>query len=87
MVYKSFLQGIKISMIFSDENMLFLKGTTSCKILHDIYNKKFLKEIPFYLVTAYDQGYSLFENSHVKQVCSKPLDTFEATKIFNEYFG
>jgi CheY-like chemotaxis protein len=57
LVYKALLQGHKISLIFSDENMNFISGISSSSIIRDLTNKKKMSDIPFYLVTAYDSSH------------------------------
>ena len=86
LVYKSILSGIKISLIFSDENMMFINGSQSSKILNSVYEKIKGKHIPFYSVTAYDQSVFDFGVNFIKKVCSKPLDSFEVTQILMEFF-
>jgi len=87
LLYKSLTQGVKISMIFSDENMNFMNGSRSCHLVAEILQRKNMSEIPFYLVTAYDE--SMFDNkimNYVKKVLSKPLVKEIAKQIISDNF-
>ena len=65
---------------------MFLNGSESSKILNSLFDKIKGKHIPFYAITAYDETTCSFVNSHIKKICAKPLDSYEATKIFIELF-
>jgi hypothetical protein len=84
-VYKCWSLGIEISMIFSDENMVFLNGLTSSQVLLDLSKKHNKNCIPFYLVTAYEGDYisKNFKES-IKQILSKPLDKIKAKNIMKD---
>lgn len=82
LVYKCVTQGVKISMILSDENMNFMYGSRSAEILKEIISKKRIAEIPFYLLTAYDN--TLIEkyiSPCISQILSKPLTKDEGKKL------
>jgi CheY-like chemotaxis protein len=82
LVYKCVTQGVKISMILSDENMNFMYGSRSAEILKEIISKKRIAAIPFYLLTAYDN--TLIEkyiSPCISQILSKPLTKDEARKL------
>lgn len=82
LIYKAAIQGIRISMIFSDENMNFINGTRSSEIILEILERKRLVEIPFFLVTAYDNSLLKSKtNCNIKQVLSKPLSKEIAKNI------
>jgi hypothetical protein len=70
-VYKCLNEGIKISMIFSDETMYYMRGTRSYEILNEILTAKGCYQIPFILVTAYEELLNNSSNSF--KVVSKPL--------------
>ncbi len=74
MLYKTYKSGSKISFVFSDQNMEFMDGIKSSLIVKEIVNKKQLLEIPFYLVTAYDESL----------IRSQTKCTQFVTKIFNK---
>lgn len=84
LIYKSNLLGINISLIFSDENMVFMKGSQSCKIINSFYPNILSKEIPFCIVTSYDPSLPEFKGIPAKRICSKPLDSYQAFTIFKE---
>ncbi len=74
LVYKALLQGHNISLIFSDENMNFISGVSSSRIIRELTSKKKIVDIPFYLVTAYDSSH--FNKNlicNVDKVYEKPL--------------
>lgn len=66
-------RGFIISAIFSDENMKCLCGMKSSEIIKDMLNRRGIREIPFFLVTAYDK--ELIGNTYnsVTQIISKPI--------------
>jgi CheY-like chemotaxis protein len=73
-VYKCITQGVKISMILSDENMNFMYGSRTAEILMEIISKKRIAEIPFYLLTAYDNILiEKYISSSISQILTKPL--------------
>ncbi len=81
LVYKCITQGIKISMIISDENMRFMYGSRSAEILEEIVSKNRIAEIPFYLLTAYDNILiEKYISSRITQILTKPL-TKNSAKI------
>ncbi len=83
-IYKSFINGFKISLIFSDENMTFMNGSKSFEILVETFKRLKRKIIPFYLVTAYDS--TLMENqlkNSFSGILSKPLNIVQARTIMN----
>jgi DNA-binding LytR/AlgR family response regulator len=86
LVYKAATQGVKISMIFSDENMNFFSGTQSSKVVRDITNKKRIENIPFYLVTAYDNNFiNILNVDGVTQILDKPLSKQKGQEIIYEF--
>ena len=84
-VYKCIAQGIKISMVFSDENMNFIKGSRSSELLWEILQMKNMSCIPFYLVTAYDNSMiKKCKTESISQVLSKPLSKAVAKNIIRD---
>jgi len=82
LVYKCINHGIKLSMIISDENMRFMYGSRSAEILEEIASKNRIAEIPFYLLTAYDN--TLIEkyiSSSINQILTKPLTKISARNL------
>jgi CheY-like chemotaxis protein len=85
LVYKAATQGVRISSIFSDENMNFMNGSRCSEIIQDIQEKKRMGEIPFYLVTAYDNIHIKKQTlSGIKQVLAKPLSKQVAKQIISQ---
>ncbi len=70
-VYKCLNEGIKISLIFSDETMYYMRGTKSYEIISEILTAKNIPHIPFILVTAYEELLHHSDNNF--KVISKPL--------------
>ncbi len=82
LVYKAATQGVKISLIFSDENMNFMTGSQSSQIVLDITTKKCIGDIPFYLLTAYDNAYVNRLNLYgVMKILDKPISKNKMTDI------
>ncbi len=86
LVYKALLQGHKISLIFSDENMNFISGISSSNIIRELTTKRKIIDIPFYLVTAYESSH-LNKNllSSINRIFEKPLsrdNTYQLIKNF-----
>jgi CheY-like chemotaxis protein len=82
LIYKAAIQGAKISLIFSDENMNFMNGLRSSILAREIAEKKKLGEIPFFLVTAYDK--SILDGhvtGNVDKILDKPLQKDAALQI------
>lgn len=74
LVYRCITQGIRISMIISDENMNFMYGSRTAEILTEIISRKRIAEIPFYLLTAYDNILiQKYISSSIRQILTKPL--------------
>jgi hypothetical protein len=86
LVYKSLIQGHRISLIFSDENMNFISGINSSTIIRDLTNKKKISDIPFYLVTAYDSSHLNGKlNSSVNCIYEKPLSRDVACQLIKDF--
>jgi CheY-like chemotaxis protein len=74
LVYRCITQGVRISMIISDENMNFMYGSRTAEILTEIISRKRIAEIPFYLLTAYDNILiQKYISSSIRQILTKPL--------------
>jgi hypothetical protein len=81
-IYRAWSIGVDISMIISDENMIFLNGTKCSQILYDTSEKQKKSLMPFYLLTAYEDEYLKATSSGiVKFVISKPLSKDIAKKL------
>lgn len=84
-IYRSANLGIKINLIISDENMNFVNGIKSSLILRDILEKRRMKEVPFYLVSAYDSNFLNYSLSYkIKKFITKPITLDSAIKILKE---
>jgi signal transduction histidine kinase len=69
--YQSLNKGERITLILSDETMVFMNGLYSANVLHELCNLRGFTRIPFYIVTAYE---SLEQGVFVNGVFSKPLN-------------
>jgi signal transduction histidine kinase len=79
--YQSFKEGMKILMIISDQTMTFLNGYDTAKILHNVNVEKGLVDIPFFILTAYEE---FVLGDGVKCAYSKPLMNKHLEDIFSE---
>jgi signal transduction histidine kinase len=68
--YQSFKRKVKLLLIVSDQSMNFLNGSACAKILHDLNQEKGIADVPFYILTAYEQ-FAL--DSGIKGTFTKPL--------------
>lgn len=80
-VYKLIKQGVKISMIFSDETMQYLNGSLFYKILKEILINKNMLKIPFYLVTALSE--ICLEDTDLV-ILQKPLRKEDLINVFKK---
>jgi signal transduction histidine kinase/CheY-like chemotaxis protein len=85
-VYKSIRLGVKISLIFSDQSMHFLSGSESAEMIHKITRKAHIN-IPFYLVTAYEDKNMLnkFKTDFITDVITKPMNLNQMKLILGMY--
>ena len=57
-------------------------GSRSAEILKEIISKKRITDIPFYLLTAYDNSIiQKYISPSISQIMSKPLTKDEANKL------
>jgi CheY-like chemotaxis protein len=88
LVYKAATQGVKISMIFSDENMNFMTGSQSSEIVNEIAIKKCIGDIPFYLITAYDNAYvDRLNLLSITKILDKPISKNKIYEIIKSIVG
>ena len=83
MIYKSFTKNITINLVFIDENMPFLNGTTSCLLLK---NSKEMNFIPICLLSG-DGSIISGEECLADMILSKPLKKNELNNIFKTYLS
>lgn len=83
---KVLAKGIKISLIISDETMLYMKGSESALIVKNNCLRK-NEFIPFVIVTAYEDPETLkrINNKFINSIFSKPLDKHKIQKIFETF--
>jgi CheY-like chemotaxis protein len=84
-VYKCLLKGIKIDMIFCDENMNYINGTNTAHLIKEICEKKKYINIKFYLIASVEE-YSLHDVdiSAITKLINKPLDKQLALKLVKD---
>ena len=81
LLYRSFLNGDKISGVITDENMKLMKGSNSVEAICRLFDIKL--DVPIYLVTAYEDK-SVIKNFNLfDEVFSKPLNLVSAERILN----
>ena len=80
--YISTCRNIKISAIFSDENMNMMNGLICSELLYKICNDKGNNAIPFYLVTSC-QKFVLDNRTNpcISEVLNKPILVRDAERI------
>jgi hypothetical protein len=86
-IYLSYLKGIRISFIISDETMNFLNGSYTLNIINSLVNKHVINNIPFYILTAYEDETTLktLKESAPKDVYTKPMKKELLQSIFNNF--
>lgn len=70
LIYSSTTKGISINYIISDDNMNFMNGSNCADIVQNIVRRKGIKEIPFYLLTAYENKQA---TQSIRAVIQKPV--------------
>jgi signal transduction histidine kinase len=83
--YKLIKDGIKISGIISDETMNYVKGSKTAQIIGEIQEKKGITKIPYFILTAYEDKYTLknLMNKYINDIFTKPLMNFNAERFLN----
>jgi signal transduction histidine kinase len=81
LLYRSYLNGDKISGIITDENMKLMKGSNCVEVICRLFDINL--DVPVYLVTAYEDK-SVIKNFNLfDEVFSKPLNLVSAERILN----
>ncbi len=83
--YKCLLEGIKIDIIFSDECMIYQKGSRTSELINELSIMKNLSFTPFYLVTAYEKEFIKANNKGLTDILPKPLSKSISLKIIKQY--
>ena len=85
LVYKCFTQGVRISLILSDEHMVFMKGSWSADLIKEFLEYKNMNSIPFYLVTANDKVLpDDLKDLSLNKILPKPLSQDVAKELIKE---
>ncbi len=81
-LYLATIQNIKIDGVISDENMKFISGSFSSRIIEVGVKSGFLADLPMFIVTALGGNFN-FSNysSVVRKVFSKPIERSSAIEI------
>jgi two-component sensor histidine kinase len=82
--YKSVSKGEKI-LIISDENMKYLSGQKTAKILRKFENNQVMNHIPFFLVTAYSKDFPVSKQCKIDGVFTKPLVKTSVEEILKSF--
>jgi hypothetical protein len=77
--YICLCRNIKISAIFSDENMNMMRGVNCSELIYKYCNDKGVDLIPYYLVTS-EQNIKQ-NKSCIREILSKPILADDAERI------
>jgi signal transduction histidine kinase len=77
--YQCMIKGEKITLILSDETMMFMDGSYCANIIYELCSLRGYLIIPFYIVTAYESLYCP-SNIVIKGVFTKPLSKVNLEK-------
>ncbi len=81
-LYLAKIHNFKIDAIISDENMNFMSGSSSAKIVEGFVKNNSISDISFYIVSAIDTSQA--GNYPVKKIFSKPIDKRGIGEILND---
>jgi len=90
-LYEGILNGIKYDMIFTDETMNFIRGTTMARIVKSLIKENILYEIKIFMITSYDR--SILEsgdrstNKDIDFFSTKPLNQVTLDIGFSKFFS
>jgi len=93
-IYKGILIGKKYNVIFTDETMNFLKGSSMAKIIRTLIEDSILYDIKIVLITSYETNVmsqstkELFENIFSKPLTKSTIETFffDKSKLENSKY-
>ena len=71
--YSHALVGDYISIIISDESMIYMNGSTCASIIKHIVDEKNMPKLGFYIVSAYENLFMNMNNKDVDSVFTKPI--------------
>ena len=87
LIYKYLTQGNEIFAIICDQTMNYLDGSNTSEILKKILEMRNIPQIPFFILTAYEDNYTLNilkGNGFIKEVFSKPLSKKNAFRVLEK---
>ena len=74
-------RNIKISAIFSDQNMNLMKGTDCSEIIYKACHDREIDLIPYYLITS--ESKIKQNKSCIREIIAKPILSEDAERILN----
>jgi signal transduction histidine kinase len=80
--YQCMIKGEKITLILSDETMMFMDGSRCATIIYELCSLRGFPIIPFYIVTAYESLH-FSSNIVIKGVFTKPLSKVNLENALN----
>jgi len=80
-IYLAARNNIGIDLIISDENMPYMSGSQSTKIIEIMQTYSSIKKFPVYISSAIANYNKEFYSSVVKKVYNKPLDKYSLLEI------
>ena len=80
-LFKNINNGIRLDGILTDENMKFMNGTDTSKILKNIVEKNGNFNVPIFLLSAYEDKKCIDGIEYFQEIFSKPLNKNSAEKI------
>jgi len=74
-LYIFFKNGIKISCVISDQNMLHMNGSTTATVIKKFTNSNIFSQLQFYILTAYEDENTIntLKTAPITNVFSKPI--------------
>lgn len=88
-LYYNLKVGIKFDIIFTDETMDFMKGSSMSKIIKELIKENIVYDIKISMITSYDKNYiekSEFRN-YIDFLATKPLSVNVVENIFMKIFN
>lgn len=83
--FQNLYVGKRVDAVFSDETMKCINGSAAAKILKESVSNKFHENIPYYIITAYEdrEQIKIQNGNYVMDVFTKPLKQDEAETILS----
>jgi len=88
-LYYNLKIGIKFQIIFTDETMDFMKGSSMCKIVKEFIKENILYDIKISMVTSYEKNFMEKSDmrNYIDHITTKPLSVNAVENIFFKLFN